>query len=293
MNTNWFNAGRHTNTFNKFLSETQIKIKHKQDKMNYHMKNKLLLIAVCCSSMFKTQVGIGTTTPNSNSALELSSNSKGLLLPRIALTSTVLPDPLLKHEKGMVVYNTSVVNDVVENIYINDGTKWYRLYTNQPNIGDVYYSFATADHQGWYKLDGRSLTSLPAVAQANASKLAIVSTLPDTTDRYLKQRGASAMLSANGAQTFTLTQSNLPNITYSGTTTTDGSHTHTYVDRGDKPYDHLIGTAQYASSATSVQTTNATGAHIHAVQVSSGGSNTAVTVEPKNLAANAFIYLGF
>lgn len=257
------------------------------------MKNNLLLIAICFSSILKSQIGFGTANPNSNSALELSSTSKGLLLPRIQLSSTTLSTPLASHEKGMIVYNPSAINDVVEGLYINDGTKWQRLYTNQPNIGDVYYSFATTDSNGWYKLDGRALTSLPAGAQANAAKLAIVSALPNTTDRYLKQKGASAMLSLGGAQTVTLNQLNLPNITYTGTTSTDGNHTHQYFDRGDTTFDHKTGTAQFANTASLAnQVTGTAGAHTHTVQVSSGGSNTAITIEPKNLAANAFIYLG-
>lgn len=257
------------------------------------MKNNLLLIAIFLSSILKSQIGFGTINPNSDSALELSSTSKGLLLPRIQLSSTTLSTPLANHEKGMIVYNLSAINDVVEGLYINDGSKWQRLYTSKPNIGDVNYSFAAADSQGWYKLDGRALTSLPAGAQANAAKLAIVSTLPDATDRYLKQKGASAMLSANGAQTVILVQSNLPNITYTGTTSTDGNHTHQYFDRGDTPFDHKTGTAQFANTASLAnQVTGTAGAHTHTVQVSSGGSNTAITIEPKNLAANAFIYLG-
>lgn len=258
------------------------------------MKNKLLFITVCFSSILQSQVGIGTATPNPNAALELSSASKGLLLPRVTLSSTATSNPLLNHEKGMIVYNTSIVNDVVEGIYTNDGTKWYRLYTNQPNIGDVYYSFATVDHQGWYKLDGRNLTSLPTGAQANATKLAIVSTLPNATDRYLKQKGASAMLSTGGAQSVTLTQSNLPNLTYTGNTSTNGNHTHQYTDRGNTIFDHKTGTGNLASATVlNNQVTGSSGTHSHTVQVSSGGSNTAITIEPKNLAANAFIYLGF
>ncbi|KXH79093.1 hypothetical protein [Chryseobacterium kwangjuense] len=258
------------------------------------MKNNLLLIAVCLSGILKTQVGIGTANPNSNAALELSSASKGLLLPRLSLSDTASPTPLANHEKGIVVYNISTVNDVVEGIYINDGTRWYRLYTNQPNIGDVYYSFVAADHQGWYKLDGRNLTTLPAGAQANASKLAIGSTLPNATDRYLKQRGAAALLSAGGAQTVTLTQANLPNLTYTGTTTAAGEHTHQYTDRGNGTFDHKTGAGQLANTTVLTgQLTSSSGAHTHTVNVPSGGSGTPITIEPKNIAANAFIYLGY
>ena len=102
------------------------------------MENNLLLIAICFSSILKSQIGFGTASPNPNSALELSSASKGLLLPRIQLSSTALSTPLANHEKGMIVYNISVMNDVAEILYIKDGFKRQRLYTNQRNIGNVY-----------------------------------------------------------------------------------------------------------------------------------------------------------
>src|SRR5258708_22382666 len=49
------------------------------------------------------QVGIGTTSPNGNAALDISSATKGLLLPRVALSATNLASPLSAHVAGMVV----------------------------------------------------------------------------------------------------------------------------------------------------------------------------------------------
>lgn len=258
--------------------------------------NKITLFVILSniSSNYAAQVGVGTSTPNINSALELSSTSKGLLLPRISLTSTSSASPLSAHEKGMIIYNIAVVNDVVDGIYSNDGTKWNRLYTNKPNIGDVYYSFAAADHQGWYLLDGRNLTVLTTGAQTNAAKVGITISLPNATDRYLKEKGSSALLSIGGTQTITLSQQNLPNINYSGTTSSDGDHSHQYTDRGNTTWNHGSGSVQLANTAQLTnQNTGSAGNHSHTVQVTSGGSNTSIDTEPKNLAANAFIYLGF
>jgi hypothetical protein len=62
--------------------------------------------------------------PGANSLLELESNNKGLLLPRLALTSTANPSPTSAHVQGMFVYNTATINDVTPGIYYNDGTQW-------------------------------------------------------------------------------------------------------------------------------------------------------------------------
>lgn len=40
-----------------------------------------------CATMVQAQVGIGTNNPDSSSVLELKSTTKGLLIPRVSLTS--------------------------------------------------------------------------------------------------------------------------------------------------------------------------------------------------------------
>lgn len=69
--------------------------------------------------------------PDSNALLDLknqadNSSTKGLLLPRVALSSTTLATPMSQHVAGMSVYNTATADDVMPGYYINDGTKWVR-----------------------------------------------------------------------------------------------------------------------------------------------------------------------
>jgi hypothetical protein len=79
----------------------------------------------------------GTVGPsNSNAFLELgdaTGSVKGLLLPRVSLQQTNLPNPLTAHVKGMLVYNVTTNGtdkpDVTEGIYYNDGTQWIKLIT--------------------------------------------------------------------------------------------------------------------------------------------------------------------
>lgn len=91
------------------------------------MKKVLLIISFISVLTSYAQVGIGTSTPNSDAILELSSTSKGLLLPRVALTSTTSFAPLAAHTSGMSVYNTATAGDVTPGTYYNDGTKWIRI----------------------------------------------------------------------------------------------------------------------------------------------------------------------
>ncbi len=86
-----------------------------------------------------SQVGIGTTMPNTNSILELLATNKGLLLPRVALTGTANAAPLAAHVEGMNVYNTATAGDVTPGMYVNNGTGWVRstssnIYANDGTL---------------------------------------------------------------------------------------------------------------------------------------------------------------
>ncbi|GAA4457510.1 phage tail protein [Rurimicrobium arvi] len=105
------------------------------------MKKQVYALATCmlllCSSGVYAQSKMkdGTISssalPNANAILDLESNRRGLLLPRIALTATNSASPLSAHVQGMAVYNTATAGSgstaVIPGYYINDGTKWIRL----------------------------------------------------------------------------------------------------------------------------------------------------------------------
>jgi len=91
----------------------------------------ILLMVVLFNQPIKAQVTIGSqNAPDGNALLDLRQNTadslstKGLLLPRVALTSTTSFTPLTAHVKGMTVYNTATAGDVTPGIYYNDGSKW-------------------------------------------------------------------------------------------------------------------------------------------------------------------------
>ncbi len=83
----------------------------------------LVLISVSVNA----QVGIGTNTPDASSMLEVSSTTKGLLLPRVALTGSSSASPVTSPATGLVVYNTATASDVVPGIYYWNGTAWKKL----------------------------------------------------------------------------------------------------------------------------------------------------------------------
>jgi hypothetical protein len=75
----------------------------------------------------QVKIGLNPTVRNADSELEIESTDKGLLLPRVALTSTTSFAPMSAHVAGMTVYNTAATGDVVAGYYYNDGSKWVQL----------------------------------------------------------------------------------------------------------------------------------------------------------------------
>ncbi|WP_128330518.1 hypothetical protein [Apibacter sp. HY039] len=88
-------------------------------------------------------VGIGVRSPNSGAILDLTSTTKGLLIPRVSLTSTTTWGLDGTATDGMMVYNTntSISGDNAngKNFYVWQGSKWQAMYVNngRDNSGNM------------------------------------------------------------------------------------------------------------------------------------------------------------
>ena len=75
-----------------------------------------------------SQIGIGTSTPNESSALDIKSNTSGILIPRISLTSTTDTNTIDGLEEvSLLLYNTATINDVTPGFYYWVGSKWLKI----------------------------------------------------------------------------------------------------------------------------------------------------------------------
>jgi hypothetical protein len=101
------------------------------------MKRILLIINISCllfwSSDTGAQVALGTQTLDDGAIFQMESSNKGLLIPRVSLssrsdTSTIDPAQV----EGLWVYNTATAgsgNDrVTPGMYFWDGDEWIRIY---------------------------------------------------------------------------------------------------------------------------------------------------------------------
>ncbi len=100
-----------------------------------------LLVLSVAASYAQIKIGTNPTTINTNSLLEVESDKKGILLPRLELKSAILADPLTAHVAGMIVYNTvsagTAPNNVVPGFYYNDGAKWLNLADLSVTTGKI------------------------------------------------------------------------------------------------------------------------------------------------------------
>lgn len=97
----------------------------------------ILIEGVSAQTKIKDGTISSSPLPNSDAILELESNNKGLLLPRVALESTGSPTPLAAHVAGMTVYNTEDTFDVKPGVYYNDGTRWNALLSSKSSNSSV------------------------------------------------------------------------------------------------------------------------------------------------------------
>lgn len=103
------------------------------------MKLKYIIILTFGALSFaKSQVGIGTVTPNASAALDVNSTSKGLLLPKVNLLSITDNTTISAPATSLMVYNNqnsgASPDNVLENrVYLWRGSKW-DSFSNLPEI---------------------------------------------------------------------------------------------------------------------------------------------------------------
>ncbi|MGG9971993.1 tail fiber domain-containing protein [Ferruginibacter sp. SUN002] len=91
------------------------------------MKKILLLLFITFSAnvITQAQIGIGTNSPNPSSIVDISSTSKGLLIPRMTLSERAAVTPVT----GLLIYQT----DNTPGFYFYNGSEWKSF---QDNLGN-------------------------------------------------------------------------------------------------------------------------------------------------------------
>jgi BclB C-terminal domain-containing protein len=97
---------------------------------NLSVTSLLLLLSLSTYA----QVSTGSTTPHASAQLDIVSDNKGLLIPRVGLTSDVTSPAT-----GLLVYQT----DGTAGFYYYNGTSWERLSAATKSTGEAIIPFAS------------------------------------------------------------------------------------------------------------------------------------------------------
>ncbi len=97
-----------------------------------------LLLAGCflVPTLLLSQVGIGTSDPNPNSILDLSSTSRGFLVPRMSGAQRMALG-LSSFDAGMMVYQTDPFPPSTIGLYYYDGSGWIAPVHNGSQTGQT------------------------------------------------------------------------------------------------------------------------------------------------------------
>lgn len=108
------------------------------------MKLIITLVFFCITFSLKAQVGVGTVAPQG--ALDVTSNTTGMLVPRVALTATNASAPVVNPQGGALVAGTLIWNtatagtsptNVTPGYYYWDGAAWTRLFAGNTNAWNL------------------------------------------------------------------------------------------------------------------------------------------------------------
>lgn len=165
---------------------------------------------------------------------------------------------------------------------------------SQAIIGDFKYSARSNDHLGWLVCNGRSLlrNEYPALFQVIGTSFGNTNTsdfyLPDFRGKVGGAVGQGSGLTNRalgasvGAETHTLTESEMPSHTHTGVTASNGVHFHTGVTASDGVHFHTgttdgaggVGSQGLAAAGGGNQVAEDEGTHNHTFTTSTNGAHT-------------------
>ncbi|MBU2926978.1 phage tail protein [Winogradskyella psychrotolerans] len=222
-----------------------------------------LAILVSFTISLQAQVGIGTTTPDASSILDVESDDKGLLIPRMTALDRLA---IISPAEGLMVYQT---NDV-KGFYFYDGLSWDRLLNETKDaipIGAIFTFPMAATPVGYLVCDGSAVSRTTyadlftvlgvTYGEGNGST---TFNLPDYRGKFLRGHDAAAGNDPNA-----LTRNNRGDGTTGDAVGTQQDnaftdHTHSI----DPPNTESTTNGNHNHTATaSSSTSTTTGSHMH------------------------------
>jgi hypothetical protein len=155
------------------------------------MHKIITLILVMASCTITAQVGINTSTPDQSSVLDITSTSKGVLLPRISNVATVTSPAT-----GLVIFDVNK-KCISQNVGTPATPDWVCL---SPYVAKFFYmpsvvfdttTIAAGQTKDLYTLYKNQFSNVPANARSTSAP-AMIPFFPNATDLYYYVTGYDA-----------------------------------------------------------------------------------------------------
>jgi hypothetical protein len=119
------------------------------------MKQLILLITLTFfyQAAFSQGVGINTITPDPSAALDIQSSNKGLLVPRVALTSQVDGVTIANPANALLVFNTTNNASLDPGYYYNSGTAATPSWKSLSELTFPFYKASSPAGSAGFQID--------------------------------------------------------------------------------------------------------------------------------------------
>ncbi len=99
----------------------------------------IVVFALMSNSIYSQGAAVNTTGANADPSamLDVNSSDKGMLIPRISLSSTTVSTPVTTPATGLMVFNTATVGDVTPGFYYWDGSQWQPIGAGGTSDADL------------------------------------------------------------------------------------------------------------------------------------------------------------
>lgn len=97
--------------------------------MKHLLLINLFILSIISIELNAQNVGLGTNTPDNSAKLDINASTKGVLIPRVALTMSTSASPITTPQNSLLVYNTATVADVFPGYYYwsTSSSSWVRM----------------------------------------------------------------------------------------------------------------------------------------------------------------------
>jgi hypothetical protein len=166
---------RYENFLLKAIKSKVMTLKEMNPLKIFFFAGTMILSAGTLKAQEKIGGAPGPSDPNAYLQLGDNIATKGLLMPRVSLTSTTSPSPMSAMVEGMTVYNKATAgtapNNVTPGYYYNDGTKWVRVGTTSVAVANLSGAKTGGTSNLVNIVNGTGATMTNAVVQIDTMEL--------------------------------------------------------------------------------------------------------------------------